>query len=448
MVAVTMGVMIGSGIFRTPSSIAQMTGSVGGLALIWIAGGFVTLCLALCLAELAAMFPRAGGIYVYLHEAYGPAVAFVFGWTFLIINPAQWAAITVIFSEYLGAFLPLTPTGKRLAASALIVCVSAANYFSLRFAAVIQNFATASKALALAVISLLLFAFGNAPGGGLAQPVEWSLPGVGIAGVALVAVLWPYEGIASACALSGEVRNPTRTIPRALIMSVTAVTALYLIINAAYLYVLPFDVVAGSGFVASEAMKSIAGPAGAALISACVLLSTFGAIAATAMVDPRVFYAMAHDGLFFKRVGAIHPRYQTPHVAIGLSAVLAIIYLWVRTFEELAAQFILGLWLFYALAVLAVFVLRIRSPDTPRPYRTAGYPIVPIVFVLCAAGLLVNALIELPTISLINLGVTAAGIPVYLLWKSHKARQTEVSAIHAADLPGLTAEPGPPRSDA
>lgn len=448
MVAVTMGVMIGSGIFRTPSSIAQMTGSVGGLALIWIAGGFVTLCLALCLAELAAMFPRAGGIYVYLHEAYGPAVAFVFGWTFLIINPAQWAAITVIFSEYLGAFLPLTPTGKRLAASALIVCVSAANYFSLRFAAVIQNFATASKALALAVISLLLFAFGNAPGGGLAQPVEWSLPSVGIAGVALVAVLWPYEGIASACALSGEVRNPTRTIPRALIMSVTAVTALYLIINAAYLYVLPFDVVAGSGFVASEAMKSIAGPAGAALISACVLLSTFGAIAATAMVDPRVFYAMAHDGLFFKRVGAIHPRYQTPHVAIGLSAVLAIIYLWVRTFEELAAQFILGLWLFYALAVLAVFVLRIRSPDTPRPYRTAGYPIVPIVFVLCAAGLLVNALIELPTISLINLGVTAAGIPVYLLWKSHKARQTEVSAIHAADLPGLTAEPGPPRSDA
>lgn len=421
MIAVTMGVMIGSGIFRTPSSIAQMTGSVGGIALIWIAGGLVTLCLALCLAELATMFPRAGGIYVYLHEAYGPAVAFVFGWTFLIINPAQWAAITIIFADYVGAFLPLTASGKRLVASALIVCVSAANYFSLRFASAIQNFTTASKALALAVISLLLLTLGNGSGGALAQPAQWSLPGLGAVGVAIVAVLWPYEGVASSCALSGEVRDPARTLPRALILSVLGVMTLYLLINAAYLHVLPFAVVAGSGFVAAEAMQSVAGSAGAAFISACVLLSTFGAIAATAIVDPRVFYAMARDGLFFKRIGAVHPRYRTPHIAIVVSAALAIVYLWVRTFEELAAQFILGLWLFYALAVLAVIVLRFRRPDSARPYRTVGYPIVPAVFVLCAAGLLVSALIELPAISLINLGVTAAGIPFYLIWKLRRA---------------------------
>lgn len=421
MIAVTMGVMIGSGIFRTPSSIAQMTGSVGGIALIWIAGGLVTLCLALCLAELATMFPRAGGIYVYLHEAYGPAVAFVFGWTFLIINPAQWAAITIIFADYVGAFMPLTASGKRLVASALIVCVSAANYFSLRFASAIQNFTTASKALALAVISLLLLTLGNGSGGALAQPAQWSLPGLGAVGVAIVAVLWPYEGVASSCALSGEVRDPARTLPRALILSVLGVMTLYLLINAAYLHVLPFAVVAGSGFVAAEAMQSVAGSAGAAFISACVLLSTFGAIAATAIVDPRVFYAMARDGLFFKRIGAVHPRYRTPHIAIVVSAALAIVYLWVRTFEELAAQFILGLWLFYALAVLAVIVLRFRRPDSARPYRTVGYPIVPAVFVLCAAGLLVSALIELPAISLINLGVTAAGIPFYFIWKLRRA---------------------------
>jgi len=422
LVAITMGIMIGSGIFRTPSSIAQMTGSVGGLTLIWSLGGLITLCLALSLAELAAMFPRAGGIYVYLHEAYGPAVAFVFGWTFLIINPAQWAAITVIFAEYASAFLPLTAGGKRLVASALIVFVSAANYFSLRFASALQNFATASKALALAGISVFLFALSGGSTGALSQPITWSLPSISSAAVAIVTVLWPYEGVASACALSGEVRNPARTIPRALVLSVICVTLLYLFINAAYLHVLPFKAVAGSELVAADAMQTVAGRTGAAIIAACVLLSTFGAIAGTAIVDPRVFFAMARDGMFFKRIGAIHPRYQTPHVAIVVSAILAIAYLWVRTFEELAAQFILGLWLFYALAVLAVMVLRIRQPTTPRPYRAVGYPVVPGIFVLSAIGLLAGAFMELPTISLLNLSVTLAGIPVYWVWKTVRGK--------------------------
>lgn len=422
MVAVTMGVMIGSGIFRTPSSIAQLTGSVGGVALVWIIGGLATLCLALCLAELATMFPRAGGIYVYLHEAYGPTVAFVFGWTFLIINPAQWAAITLIFADYLGSFLPMTPIGKRLVASALIVCVSAANYFSLRFAAAIQNFTTASKALALILVSILIFALGDGRNGSFAHSTQWSLPEFGVLGVAIVAVLWPYEGVASACAICGEVREPTRTVPRALILSVAGVTSLYILINAAYLHVLPFDVVANSGFVAADAMRSVAGSAGAAFISACVLLSTFGAIAATAMVDPRVFYAMARDGLFFRSIGAVHPRYQTPHVAIIISAALAIVYLWVRTFEQLAAQFILGLWLFYALAVSAVFVLRIRRPDAVRAYRTFGYPVVPVLFLVCAAALLGSALVEMPAVSLANIAVTVTGIPFYFIWKTRKSR--------------------------
>lgn len=423
MVAITMGVMIGSGIFRTPSSIAQLTGSVGGMILIWTLGGLITLCLALSLAELSTLFPRAGGIYVYLREAYGPAVAFVFGWTFLIINPSQWAAITVIFADYASAFVPLSPTGKRLVASGLIVVVCAANYFSLRFAAAIQNVATASKALSLAAIAVLLFVLSGGKAGALAQPAQWSLPGTGAIAVAVVAVLWPYEGVASSCALAGEVRNPSRVLPRSLILSVLCVTSLYLFINVAYLRVLPFNEVANSGLVAADAMRRVAGATGAAIISAGVLVSTFGAIAATAIVDPRVFYAMAQDGLFFKSMGAVHPRYKTPHIAIVVSAALAIVYLWVRTFEELAAQFILGLWLFYALAVAAVFVLRVRRPDAQRSYRTLGYPVVPFIFVVSALGLLVGAFIELPGISLVNLGVTLMGIPAYIIWKLVRDRR-------------------------
>jgi len=417
--AVTMGIIIGSGIFRTPTTIAQLTGSVGGIALVWTVGGLITLCLAVCLAELATMFPRAGGIYVYLREAYGPAVAFVFGWTFLLVNPAQWAAVSLIFAEYLGAFVPLTPDGKRLTASALVLFVSAANYCSLRFAAGIQNFATSAKVLALAGIALLVFLLGSghASDGALMQPVQFALPALGVFGVAVVAVLWPYEGVAASCALSGEVRDPAYTLPRALILSVLGVMALFLFINAAYLYVLPLQAVAGSSLVAADAMRAVSGPTGAAVIAACVMLSTFGTVAAVAIVDPRVFYAMARDGLFFERIGAVHPRYQTPHIAILITAGLAVLYLWVRTFEQLAAQFILGLWLFYALAVAGLVVLRVRRPLAPRPYRTFGYPVVPVLFVLSAGGLLLNSFVELPAIALTNLAVTCTGIPIYFVWK-------------------------------
>jgi basic amino acid/polyamine antiporter, APA family len=421
MVAIIMGTMIGSGIFRTPAQIAEAVGSVGGVAAVWIVGGLVTICLALCLAELGAMFPRAGGLYVYLHEAFGPIVAFVFGLTFLFINPSQWAAISLIFSEYLGSFVPLTDGGKRVAASALILFVSVTNYFSVGFAAAIQNFATSAKALALAAIALIIFLLATGTTGAMAQPVEWSAPSIGVFGVALIAVLWPYEGVAGSCAIAGEVRDPARNVPRALIVSVLIVMALYLLVNTAYLYVLPLEVAASSTLIAADAMSAVAGAGGAAVIAACVMLSTFGAVAATSISDPRVFYAMARDGLFFKRIGSVHPRYATPHIAIALSGGLAIAYIWVRTFEQLAAQFVIGMWLFYTLAAVGLIVLRIKRPDAARPYRIWGYPVVPIVFVIGAGGLLVNTLWELPGITSANLAVMLAGIPLYFLWKRARA---------------------------
>lgn len=425
MAAVVMGIIIGSGIFRTPASIAAGIGSVGGIGLIWVAGGLITICLALSLSELATMFPHAGGMYVYIREAFGPAAAFLYVWTFLFINPSNWAAISLIFGESVGRFVGLSDTGKRAIAAALIVFVTVANYVSVRFAGRLQNVTTFAKAAALAAIAFVIFAHAGGSTGALAAPVDFSVPGVGAFGVALVAVLWPYEGVAGSCALAGEVRDPQRTLPRALIFSVLVVMVLYLLINAAYLYALPVAEVAASGLVATDAMRRAVGPHAELAIAACIAIATFGAVAATSIADPRVFFAPARDGLFFAHAGAVHARFRTPHVAIVFSGILAILYLSVRSFEELAAQFVLGMWLFYGLAVSGLIVLRVRHPTAPRPYRVPGYPLVPLVVVLSAGLLILNALFDpgQRTSAWFNLAVTAAGVPVYVLWTRLRARR-------------------------
>lgn len=418
MSAVVMGIIIGSGIFRSPAGIAAEIGSVGGIGLVWLAGGLITLCLALSLAELATLYPRAGGMYVYIREAFGRGAAFVYVWTFLLINPSNWAAISLIFGESIGRFAGLSDAGERLVAAALIVFVSTANYLSVRFAGRIQNVATFAKALALAAIAFVIFALADASGGAFAEPISFAVPGAGAFGVALVAVLWPYEGVAGSCALAGEVREPQRTLPRALILSVLVVMVLYLLINAAYLYAVPVAGVASSQLVATDAMRNAVGPNAELAIAACIALATFGSVAATSIVDPRVFFAPARDRLFFAAAGAVHPHFRTPYVAIVLSGVLAIIYLSVRTFEELAAQFVLGMWLFYGLAIAGLIVLRIRHPAVARPYRVPLYPLVPLVVVASAGLLILNALFDegQRSSAWLNLAATASGIPVYWLW--------------------------------
>lgn len=420
---VIIGIIIGSGIFRTPASIAQSVESVWLIGALWVAGGLTTLCLGLCLAELATQFPRAGGMYVYLREAYGPAVAFVYGWTFLIINPSVWAAIALIFAQYLGQFVPLTGTGERIAATLLVVFVATTNYFSTQLAVAIQNVATSAKAFALAAIAGTVLVLGDGTQGAFAQPAAAHWPSAGALLAAFLAVLFSYEGIAAGCAVFGEVRDPTRTLPRALIVSVFAVMLLYLLVNAAYLYVLPVASVASSELVAAEAMQRVTGQGAAAIIAGCVLLSTFGAVSSTAIVDPRVFYAMARDGLFFQRVGTPHPRFRTPHISIVISAALACIYLWLRSFEQLAAHFVLGFWPFYVLIVAGQMLLRRRRPESPRPFRTPLYPTVPLIFLIAAIGLLGASFIELPGTSLINLAIALLGWPVYLLWKGQLERR-------------------------
>jgi len=444
-IAVIIGIIIGSGIFKTPASIAQAVDSVWAIMGLWVAGGLVTLCLGLCMAELATLFPHSGGLYVYLREAYGPTVAFVFGWTFLLINPSVWSAIAIIFAQYLGQFVPLSASGQRGAATVLILFVTVTNYFSVRLAVSIQNIATAAKTFALVAVAGIVFGMSDGAGGAFTQPSTVHWPALSALTTAFLAVLFSYEGVAGSCSVFGEVRDPARTLPRALIISVVTVTLLYLLVNAAYLYVLPLQTVATSELVAAQAMAAAIGPAAAAIIAACVMLSTFGAISATAIVDPRVFYAMARDGLFFQSIGTPHPRFQTPHVAVAISGVLACCYVWMRSFEQLAAHFVLGLWPFYLLAVAGLMLLRWRRPDALRPFRTPLYPLVPLVFIMTALGLLVISFIELPETSLINLGVAALGTPVYLVWRRYTTRPTtppatDLSAtdalrLHPAEMP-------------
>ncbi|MDE2091772.1 MAG: amino acid permease, partial [Gammaproteobacteria bacterium] len=347
--AVVVGIIIGSGIFRVPSPIAAVTGNLTGIALVWVLGGLVALFGALSVAELAAMYPEAGGPYVYLREAYGRPMAFVFGWMWLLTTPISWAAQSLIFAEYLGYFIPLSATVTHLIAAILIVLVSAANYRSVKLGAVIQNLSSSAKVLAIVGLSAAIFLL--APGGahnplhaesmGMAN---W--PGIGIG---LVAALWAYDGWENLTAVSGEVRNPQRNLPLALIGGTVVVIVVYLLINAAYLRALPLSELAASKSVAADSATLVLGHAGASMVAALVMLSVFGTLNGSILSSPRVFYAMAEDGLFFRTVGRVHPRYETPYVAIAFIVVIAVIYVLLLDFMHLAEAYVLGIWPFLAL---------------------------------------------------------------------------------------------------
>jgi basic amino acid/polyamine antiporter, APA family len=443
--AILVGSTIGSGIFRVPSTVAMEAGTLGAISLLWILGGAVALAGALTLAELATMYPRAGGLYVYLREAYGPLPAFLFGWTrLLLLQPALLGGIAMVFAAYAGAFLPLTEVETRIVAATVVVVLATANYRSLAYGAAVQNVSTVAKVVALLALATAAFLFGSRADGALAAP-EWTLTPVswGAFGIALIAVMWTYDGWADLTYMAGEVRDPARNLPRALIGGSILVIAVYMAMNAAYLWVLPVDEMAASTLVASDAASRIFGAAGASVVAALVMLSTFGALNGTLMSGPRVFYALARDGLFFEKVARVHPVYKTPSAAIAFAAALGVGYISVRTFEQLAESFILGLWPFHVLAVSAVFLLRRRRPDHPRPYRTLGYPVVPLVFMTASLGMLGNALVRQPASTLFSFGIILSGIPAYYLWRLYQRRGGGPGAGEAeADLrPSSTSVP-------
>jgi amino acid transporter len=423
--AVLVGSTIGSGIFRIvggPEGVAARVGSVGAMSLLWILGALVALVGALTVAELAAMFPRSGGIYVFIREGYGPLPAFLFGWTeLLVIRPSALGAIAVLFAEYAGRFFGYGELGVKLVAGAAILLLGLANLRSVGWGAVVQNLSTAAKVLAIAGLAVAAFLFAHPGQGALAGPVGWAPKTFAGFGLALVSVMWAYDGWADLTFISGEVKDPSRTLPRAIIGGVLAIVAIYVAVNAAYLYVLTVPEMVGAKLVAADTATKVFGAVGASVVAAMVMVSAFGALNGSMMTGPRIFFAMADDGNFFRPIAAVHPRYRTPYAAILLATALGILYVSFNTFERLADAFILGIWPFYALAVGAVYILRRNRPDFPRPYRTAGYPITPAIFLLASIGMLLNALISEPKVTLICFGVILAGIPVFLLWKGRRS---------------------------
>lgn len=414
--AVVVGIIIGSGIFRVPSPIAAEAGNLTGITLVWVLGGVIALFGALSIAELAAMYPAAGGPYVYLREAYGRPLAFLFGWMWLLTEPISWAAQALMFAEYLGFFVPISSAAQHAVAAAMIVLVAAANYRSVKLGAVIQNLSTGAKVLAIVGLAAAIFVL--APGGTAnplnAEPLgtaKWSGIGIG-----LIAVLWAYDGWENLTTLSGEVKNPQRNLPLALIGGVVVVIVVYLLINAAYLRALPLGDVIASKSVAADAAGAVLGRAGASLVGALVMLSVFGTLNGSIMSSPRVFFAMAEDGLFFRTVGRVHPRYQTPYIAIGFIAVLAVIYVLLRDFMQLAEAYVLGIWPFLALCVVGIFILRKTRPDFPRHYRTLGYPIVPALFVIATLVVVANSLYVQFWSTAASILITLVGVPLYFLW--------------------------------
>src|SRR5271157_1320015 len=434
--AVVVGTIIGSGIFLVPSEMMQAVGSAQLVYLAWMVGGLLSFFGALTYAELGAMKPQAGGEYVYVRDAHGPLAGFLYSWTwFLIAKPASIATVTTglvriletfpVFSFFSHACIsyPFTVSYGQLAAIGATVLVSWLNYIGVRRAGEFQFLFTLLKV----AIILGIVAVGFSYSGGTWANFTTEFTGAkgGVAGffAALVAALWAYDGWNDLNMVAGEIRNPQRNIPLSLIWGVATVGALYILVNAAVQYVLPAAAVAGSERPASDAVALVLGRAGASLVSAGMAVSMLVTLNGTIMSGARVPFAMARDGYFFRAMAEVHPRFHTPSVAIIVQLLLSIVLLlFAGSFRELFSLTIFAEWLFYMIAASTVFVLRRKEPNTPRPYRTWGYPVVPAVFVVVAALLLYYTFQENLRNSIWGCLLILSGIPIYLYFAAKRAR--------------------------
>ncbi|MEW5702135.1 MAG: amino acid permease [Candidatus Zixiibacteriota bacterium] len=418
--ALIVGIMIGSGIFATPPQIAASLDRFGPMIAIWLVGGVLAVCGALTYAEPAAMFPRTGGSFVFLHEAYGPLPAFIYGWSALLITyPASIAAVAVVFSAYLARLFPGLPVPQSLVAALLSVFLCGLNARGVILGARVQSAATAAKVGALvALVGAAVFtSAGNwenlrplisAPSSG------WHLSALALA---LASVMWTYEGWSNGPTLSGEVRHIRTDLPRALLLGTALVTVIYVLVNAGYAYVLTIPGIAGSDSVAVDMASRGLGAYGGVFVNLLVLVSTLGSINGMVIGGSRVFFAMARAGLFFAAVGYVHRRFATPANALAILAVVSAGYCLLGTFEQIIRYFVFVSTIWYVLVIASVYVLRIRRPDLERPFRVPLYPITPALFLLVALGLMYQLLRENTRDSLIGLAILLVSIPAYFLWR-------------------------------
>lgn len=428
------GSVLGTGIFLTTDDMARALPHEGLLLLVWLAGGALTLAGALAYGELGTMFPRAGGIYHFLKEGYGPLPAFLYGWCgFLVIMSGGIAAIAVGFAEYLGSFLPFSSTANQLASATLlglewrlsgaqviavvaILALTAVNWLGLRAGATVNNLLTAIKVAAIGGFAVLAFAVPAREPLALVAPVRTS--GLAAAfGIALVAALWSYDGWYGLTFEAGEMRDPARDLPRALVLGTAACTALYVLVNVVYFRALSLDEVATTERLGEAAAGALFGAGGARALAAAIVVSAFGCLASNILYSARLYLPMAQDGLFFRSLGEVHGRFRTPGRSLWAQGGWATLLALTGTFEQLYTYVVFVAVLFHAATGAALFVLRRSRPAAERPYRAWGYPVVPALFVLASLWLAVNTLIERPTESLLGLGLLLLGLPAYRAWR-------------------------------
>ncbi len=434
----TVGAVIGTGIFITTADIARVLPHEGLILLVWTLGGFLTLAGALTYAELGALYPRAGGMYHYLKEAYGTFWGFLYGWAcFLVIMSGGIAALAVAFGEYLGSFVPLFSTrnilfslpiggwswsvsGGQIAGALAILLLTAVNHIGLREGATVQNFLAVFRIGSILAFVGLAFFVDKQASATLIEP----LPEINLFaafGIGMIAALWTYDGWYGATFSAGEMKDPQRTLPFGLVWGTVIVMVLYALINLVYFVALPLDAIAETPRIGETAAAALFGDVGGRLMSFAILVSTFGCLAATILYSPRIYLAMSRDGVFFRSLGAVNPRFRTPVRSLWAQSLWAVVLTLSGTYEQIYTYVVFGGLLFHAGTAGAVFVLRKKHPDVERPYRVWGYPWVPLLFILASILLIGNTLVEKPIESLIGLVFIAAGVPAYLWWRRHPA---------------------------
>lgn len=456
-IAIVTGAVIGSGIFKKPAVMAEYTGSPELMLLIWVIAGILTLFGALTNAEIAGMIPETGGQFVYFQKMYGNLVAYLYGWAiFSVIQSGSIASITYVFSEYfeyffvlprfsseieqninvyipfIGNIYPLMNIGVKSLTIFIIILLSTINYYGVKFGGRVSAIFTTAKVFAILLLIIAGFIFGSGSFSNLTSETGISIQTgfIGAFVAALSAAFWSYDGWNNVTYLAGEIKQPQKNIPKALFIGTMIVIFVYLLINVAFLYILPVEQMAGSKLVASDVANAVLGTAGGGIVAAMVMISTFGTANGTIMASSRVYFAMANRKMFFSPIKHLHPKYATPANSLRLQASWASILVLSGSFDDLTDMLIFVSWIFYAIGAYGVIVLRKKMPNVHRPYKVLGYPYLPIVFIILAIGFVGFTLwndisnyyagrAEIIN-SLFGLLLVALGIPFYYFFRSRK----------------------------
>lgn len=425
LVLLIVGTVIGSGIFLVPGAILRPLGNSVGLAIaVWLTGGFLSLLGALTYGELSALKPDAGGLYVHIRDCFGRFPAFLFGWTlFFVISSGSVATLAVAFSNYLAEFVPLNASMAKVVSVLVIAVIAIVNVRGTRHSANLQNLTTTIKVLAILAMSTALLVFGKNSFSlvGVSSPPSSGVSVVSGFGLAMISVLWAYEGWQYATFSAGETINAQRNYPRAFVAGTAVLIFIYVFANVGYIAALGASGVAGSNRVAASALATVFNPAVAKVLTITILISIFSAANSVILTSPRVYYAMARDGLFFNRLSEVHPRFGTPAFAVIAAAAWSAVLAASGTFEQLLTYVIFIGWIFYALAAASVFIYR-RRATPPSSYRVPGYPFTPLVFIAAAAVLVVNTIITQPGRAVVGLGIVLVGAPAFAIWR-YRARK-------------------------